>query len=1241
MFSRLRYALSDYRVLLVLGALATGLALYFGSDGLRDIGLWLLALALVALVVWAAVWLVRRLLARRAARGLDAMVEGEADRAVENARPAVRADTELLRERMLAAVKSIKSSRIGMLKGNAALYELPWYVIIGNPAAGKSSAILNSGLQFPFEDNSANVIQGVGGTRNCDWYFTTEGIVLDTAGRYAVSVEDRLEWLTFLDLLKKHRSRAPINGVIIAASIAELSGSKPEFAIELAKNLRQRVQEITERLEVFAPVYVVFTKADLIAGFAEFFRNLDPAEREGVWGATLPFEPEGQADALAAFDRHFDELADGLKEVSLTQMAMLRGRGIDPGLLTLPLEFVGIKPALRTFVATLFEENPYQFKPVFRGFYFTSALQEGDSVHYASERIGREFRLQGGTETERSPTGHAAHFLRDLFRKVVFADKGLVQQYSSPNRTRLRYGVFFGAVALLAVMLGLWTWSYTGNRQLVENANRDLAQAVRLQEGRVDLKSRIDALLLIQDRLEQLARHRQRNDVTTRLGLYQGDNIERKLLHEYFEGMRQVMLAPTGARLEAYLHDVVAHADALGEPVARRDDAAASPVLYQEAEPTDSNDAYNALKAYLMLARRGEIEQAHLSDQLTRFWRGWLDANRGQMSREEMARAAEKLMTFYVSRADAPGWPQLQVSVSLVDDTRGALNRVMKGQPAIERVFAMIKARAGARFPTVTVNSLIGDERNKEAIAGSYAISGAFSRKAWEDYVQDAIREASNTQLSTTDWVLDTTQQSDLSLSGSPEHVARQMETLYKQEYAQEWMKFLQGVSVAGFENFDQAVARMNSIGDPRNSPLRALLEAINEQTVWDNPRAEHALHGEVRRGFVAWFQRVIMRRNPTSIPVEIDPETGRETPRPTGPVGKAFEGIARLVAPRDGGSALIDSYFETLGALRTRLNAIRTEGDPGPGARRLMQDTLGNEGSELKSALALVEEQMLTGLEDAQRDALRPLLLYPLTQTFAALVPPTEAEINRAWAAQVYEPFRDGIGQQFPFRPDADVDASPADVAAIFGATGAVAAFNKEALGNLVLQRGNLLEPRRWAGYGIALSPELISGYGDWVSGQAGGAAGQEATIFAIQPTPAIGAVEYTIEIDGQTLRYRNTPPTWTTLQWPNPGSVPGARLLAVAGDGRTVEVFNMPGGNGFARMMGEAKIENRGDNSLLTWTRDGITVSMMMRIIRRPGASGGGNDWQRGLQLPALVAGQAAAPPVDEGDADAEGGA
>ncbi len=38
------------------------------------------------------------------------------------------------------------------------------------------------------------------------------------------------------------------------------------------------------------PVYVLFTKADLVAGFVEFFDSLGKEEREQVWGVTLPLD---------------------------------------------------------------------------------------------------------------------------------------------------------------------------------------------------------------------------------------------------------------------------------------------------------------------------------------------------------------------------------------------------------------------------------------------------------------------------------------------------------------------------------------------------------------------------------------------------------------------------------------------------------------------------------------------------------------------------------------------------------------------------------------------------------------------------------------------------------------------------------------------------------------------------------------------------------------------------------------
>ena len=1224
----LRYWLSDYRVLAALALLAAAAVAYFGRDGLLAAGGWLLAAVLIGAVAWLLVVAIRRWRARKAAKELDDMVAGQADQAVASAEPAAKAQAEALRERMAEAVKAIKSSRIGQARGTAALYELPWYVIIGNPAAGKSTAILNSGLRFPFEDNRSAVIHGLGGTRNCDWYFTTEGIVLDTAGRYSVSAGDRLEWLTFLDLLKKHRPRAPINGILIAASIAELSGSKPEFAIDLAKNLRQRVQELTERLEVHAPVYVVFTKADLINGFSDFFRGLDPAERENAWGATLPYEVGAQDDALAAFDRHFDELADGLREAGLAQMAMARGREVAPGLLTMPMEFNGIKPALRTFIATLFEDNPYQFKPVFRGFYFTSALQEGVAVQPATERVERQFALSSGEPLEAVAPADSSYFLQGLFRRVIFADRGLVRQYASRGRARLRYASFFAAVLVLGGALAAWTWSYTGNRQLVADVTADLEEAIAVQEGSVDLGSRIHALLALQDRLEQLERYRDDRPLGLGFGLYQGEALEAKLRREYFHGMRQVMLDPVTARLEDYLAQVVANraslqapasgVEAAGEPQQARDPEGGQAQLYEEASPTDPQDAYNALKTYLMLADPAKVEGLHLGDQLTRFWRGWLEANRGDMPREEMLRAAGRLMSYHVRQAGEPGWPLLETRYGLVDDSRQALRQVMRGASARDRVYAQIKARAATRFSPVTVAGLLGDAHSGGLLAGSHQVPGAFTRQAWEEYVADAIAEAAGTELSSTDWVLESTVQSDLTLAGSPQHITAELAGLYKAEYAREWQRFLEGVSVARFDGFPDAVERMNLLGDPSASPLRTLLEAVNHETVWDNPAAASELAGAARGGIVAWFNRVVMRRNPTPVAMQLDPETGRQQPAEAGPVGSRFAGLARLLAPHEGGPSLMDRYFESLGGVRSRLNSIHTQGDPGPGARKLMQQTLDGEGSELSATLRLVDEQMLNGLAADERGMLRPLLLRPLVQGFAALVAPTEDELNRTWAAQVHQPFEEGIGRRYPYAANADVQAAQGDIDRIFGPSGAIARFGEEALGTLVIRRGNTLTPRRWADIGIGLGPELVAGYGQWVGGSA---ADSPQMVFQVLPMPARGR-EYSLVVDGQRLRYRNTPPQWHTFQLPGEG-VPGVEITAVTGDGREVQVFNAPGNGATEAMFAAARASELGDQHYrLTWERGGAEVSVELRIISSVQPNATASD-SIGLRLPPLVAG------------------
>src|SRR5260221_332041 len=61
------------------------------------------------------------------------------------------------------------------------------------------------------------------------------------------------------------------------------------------------------------PVYAIFTKADLLAGFSEFFDDLDRERRGAVWGTTFPLN-KTDGGSSGAFAAEFDLLAERLNE---------------------------------------------------------------------------------------------------------------------------------------------------------------------------------------------------------------------------------------------------------------------------------------------------------------------------------------------------------------------------------------------------------------------------------------------------------------------------------------------------------------------------------------------------------------------------------------------------------------------------------------------------------------------------------------------------------------------------------------------------------------------------------------------------------------------------------------------------------------------------------------------------------------------------------------------------------------
>src|SRR5579863_955409 len=345
-------------------------------------------------------------------------------------------------------------------------------MLIGPPGSGKTTALRNSGLSFLASERDP--IRGVGGTRNCDWWLSEDAVLLDTAGRYTTQDSDKAvdqkAWLGFLDLLKNFRARQPINGAIVAIGLPDLMAMAQSEREAHARAIRSRLKELREQFGVRYPVYVTFSKLDLIAGFVEFFDDLDRQAREQVWGMTFPLEADGdKLGAVAGFEVQYDALVARLNERLLQRLSGERDIERRSLAFGFPSQLASLKAPLGEFLNAIFAPSRFEERPLLRGIYFVSATQEGTPVDRLMAAIAQSFAI----ERQRLPAFSGAgrgYFLTRLFKQVIFEEASLVR--SDPKRERFqrwRRRAAYGGVVLAALaLLGAWSWSYFGNRALID-----------------------------------------------------------------------------------------------------------------------------------------------------------------------------------------------------------------------------------------------------------------------------------------------------------------------------------------------------------------------------------------------------------------------------------------------------------------------------------------------------------------------------------------------------------------------------------------------------------------------------------------------------------------------------------------------------------------------------------------------------------------------------------------------------
>ncbi|MFH1109188.1 MAG: type VI secretion protein IcmF/TssM N-terminal domain-containing protein [Planctomycetota bacterium] len=344
--------------------------------------------AVLALLVWLVIRLFGWTGRRRAARMDYELSSGEqgGPQSMD-----VSAKIKANNEKFFKAVRELKKT-VGI-----SVYELPWYIVIGDSGCGKTKLVNEGGLTFSTGKPEGYQL----GTLDYNWWFTEDAIFIDMAGRLCNPQDDRdrREWMAFLDTIARGRKGYPINGALVCVSTEHLLRDPPEKHESDAHIALERLRDLQSKLGVTFATYLVVTKCDKILGFMQFFDRAerDIAVKNQIFGWSRPgtfnepYDPE-------KFKGDFSKLYGTLNDLRLRRMND-DAEEIDLGLAcAFPEEFRGLFDPLQTYIRTLFPfiRNPRAVKNLlFRGVYFTSATQEGELIlKHLTERLGNEAASQ-------------------------------------------------------------------------------------------------------------------------------------------------------------------------------------------------------------------------------------------------------------------------------------------------------------------------------------------------------------------------------------------------------------------------------------------------------------------------------------------------------------------------------------------------------------------------------------------------------------------------------------------------------------------------------------------------------------------------------------------------------------------------------------------------------------------------------------------------------------------------------
>jgi len=1012
------------------------------------------------------------------------------------------AELAQLRKRFAAALSTLRHTRFGSRGGfwsslswkfgRQYLYQLPWYLIIGAPGAGKTTALLNSGLQFPLAGQfGRGSIKGVGGTRNCDWWFTDSAVLLDTAGRYttheADRVADRRAWEGFLGLLARARPRRPLNGALVAVSVTDLLVFDPIQRAQHAATLRARLDEIRAAIGIRLPVYLLLTKCDLLPGFLDSFLAFDKRARDQVWGTTFGFDASNKGRAVDQFPPALEQLVERLYEDLIERMQGERDPQRRARIFAFPRQFASLREPLNDLVRRVFgagTSSSIDDAPCLRGVYFTSGTQEGTPIDRTLSALGRELGLERQILPPNQSTGKS-FFLAGLLRDVVFPEAEIAGR--SPRLQRWRTRAIAALLAAVqcggALLAAYWATSYSRSSTEIEQIGRSVATT----QGQItatdvrpcnDPRPLLPALNALQDLIVSTSP--------------QADAGAAPLA-----GFRQHQrLKLAAAARQAY--DRMLLDSLLVRIVQRCED--------QMRSGADPNLQYEALKAYTMMHEAAHFDAPSLKAFVTYDWDTALEPPLSSEDRGQLLQHLTALLD-----AGAAGAATI-ADARLLQSVRARLAE----QPVSQRIATRLKAVLGARpYPEFAVASLGTSAAelfaSRDGHSAPRTVPGRYTLQAYRDGILTALPAVASQLASEADWVLAASPAASAADADASRRAGAAALGVYLDEYAHNWADFVDDLRLKRAAAGD-AVHQAQMLA-ARDGPLPALLAAVVQQTSLHAASAAAAL-GDA----AAPLERVVEDR---------------------------FASLRELTLPGADGRRPLDAALADFNELHV-LRALAGSSAGGGDVAATSMEHLERIRADARRFPEPVRS-MLLALATLPLPA--PAASATSANASATATPVRPADVPLADACSQAVPGR------FPFSRESQRDIPIADFARLFAPSGVFDSASIRLLGRQADSAADSWTPRE-AGAGTGLDDKALARLRSAARIREVFFAGRRpdaALRLTFRPHDMDETIDrFVLEVDGQSVRYAHGPPTATVITWPGPR--PGARVeMTPAAEGQS----------------------------------------------------------------------------------------